>query len=61
MSVAPKKAVDSDAVSFGQKAAGKARRVVSSMSRQAQQELARQGMARLYQSAGHVEAKAVRC
>lgn len=61
MRVAPKKTADSDAASFGQKAAAKARRVVSGMSREDQQELARQGMARLYQATGHGEAKAVRC
>jgi len=61
MSVAQKKIPDSDTVTLGQKAAAKARRAVSAMSREAQQELARQGMVRLYQAAGHGEAKAVRC
>jgi hypothetical protein len=57
----PKKAAEADTVTIGQKAAAKARRAVSAMSREAQQELARQGMARLYQAAGHGEAKAIRC
>jgi len=61
MRVAPKKTAEVDTVTIGQKAAAKARRAVSAMSREAQQELARQGMARLYQTAGHGEAKAVRC
>lgn len=60
MPVARKKPVEADAVSFGQKAAAKARKAISAMPREAQQDLARQGMARLYQSAGHGEAKAVR-
>jgi hypothetical protein len=60
MRVAPKKAAEVDTVTIGQKAAAKARRAVSAMSPEAQQELARQGMAKLYQAAGHGEAKAVR-
>lgn len=61
MRMASKKAAEVDTVTVGQKAAAKARRAVSAMSRETQQELARQGMAKLYQAAGHGEAKAVRC
>lgn len=61
MRVASKKVSNPDAVTFGQKAAGKARQAITGLSREAQQDLARQGMAKLYQAAGHVEAKAVRC
>ncbi len=61
MRVAPKKAAEVETVTIGQKAAAKARRAVSAMSPEAQQELARQGMAKLYQAVGHGEAKAVRC
>lgn len=56
MRVAPKKAAEVDTVTIGQKAAAKARRAVSAMSLEAQQELARQGMAKLYQAAGRGKA-----
>ena len=61
MRVASKKVSNPDTVTFGQKATSKARQAINELSREAQQDLARQGMARLYQAAGHVEAKAVRC
>lgn len=44
------KASETDAVTTGQKAARKARRTVSGMSRPSQQELVRHGMALLYQA-----------
>lgn len=50
MRMAPRKTAEVDAVSIGQKSAVKARRAVSAMSREAQQELARRGMATLYQA-----------
>lgn len=57
----PQKKAEVDTVTIVQKATAKARRAVSAMSREAQEESARQGTARLYQTAGHGEAKAVRC
>ena len=50
MRMAPRKTAEVDAVSIGQKSAVKARRAVSAMSWEAQQELARRGIATLYQA-----------